>query len=76
MSSTPIIDRSTPTPQPHCAAASLSPAERQALATQALAGRTSVAELARQHQVSRRFVAQQVDQADQALAQAGVSPGS
>ena len=70
MSTTPIIDTSAPTPQPRCAAASLSPAERQALATQALAGATSVAELARQHQVSRKFVDRQVDQAGQALDQA------
>jgi len=48
----------------------LLPAERQDLAVQVLAGAQPVAELARQHEVSRKFLYQQADIADDALAQA------
>jgi hypothetical protein len=44
--------------------------ERQHLAVQVIAGAQPVAELARQHEVSRKFVYQQVDTARQALTQA------
>jgi hypothetical protein len=46
----------------------LLPAQRQNLAVQVLAGTHPVAELARQHQVSRKFLYQQADTATQALA--------
>jgi hypothetical protein len=39
------------------------PAQRQALAVQALAGTETVSELARQHQFSRKFLYQQMDTA-------------
>jgi hypothetical protein len=45
-------------------------AQRQALAVQALAGTETVSELARQHQVSRKFLYHQMDTAEQALDQA------
>jgi hypothetical protein len=48
----------------------LLPAERQDLAVQVLAGAQPVAALARQHEVSRKFLYQQADIADDALAQA------
>jgi hypothetical protein len=46
----------------------LLPAQRRGLAVQVLAGTHPVAELARQHQVSRKFLYQQADTATQALA--------
>jgi hypothetical protein len=48
-------------------AKALSPSQRQDLAVQILAGTPSVSELARQHQVSRKFLYQQADTAQQAL---------
>jgi hypothetical protein len=52
------------------AAKLLRPQERQALAVDALAGMQSISELAADHNVSRKFVSQQVDKAEQALEQA------
>src|SRR3954452_16898712 len=48
----------------------LVPAQRQNLAVQVLARTHPVAELARHHQVSRKFLYQQVDTATQALTRA------
>src|SRR5436305_1639948 len=48
----------------------LRPDQRQKLAVQVLAGTHPVAELARQHQVSRQFLYQQADTATHALTQA------
>jgi hypothetical protein len=53
-----------------CAAHTLSSAQRQQLAVQALAGATTITQLARDNQVSRKFVYQQRDMATQALEQA------
>jgi hypothetical protein len=55
---------------PPCPAQALAPAQRQRLALDALAGRQPVARLAQQHDVSRQFVYQQADKAQQALDQA------
>jgi hypothetical protein len=54
---------------PRSAAHALPPQARQQLALDALTG-SSVTELARQHDVSRKFVYQQADKAEQALADA------
>jgi hypothetical protein len=48
----------------------LGPAERTGLAVQALAGTTAIAELARQHEVSRKFVYQQRTKASNVLEEA------
>src|SRR3954462_11434778 len=58
---TPVPD---PVPWP---AQRLLPAQRQELAVQVLAGTHPVAELARQHQVSRKFLYQQAPTAQHAL---------
>jgi hypothetical protein len=52
----------------------LLPTERQALAVQVLAGAQPIAELARQHEVSRKFLYQQADTAHEALTHA-FNPG-
>ena len=52
----------------------LLPAQRKGLAVQVLAGTHPVAELARQHQVSRKFLYQQADTATQALNRAFEPP--
>src|SRR5271156_4043480 len=52
----------------------LFPAQRQGLAIQVLAGTDTVSELARQHEVSRKFLYQQVHTAEQALNQAFAPP--
>src|SRR4051812_33377186 len=60
----------TPVPVPDLPpwpAQRLQPSQRQKLAVQVLAGTHPVAELARQHQVSRKFLYQQADTATQAL---------
>src|SRR5947209_7391937 len=62
----------TPTaavPAPRTPAHALSPSARQQLALDALAG-LPITELAHHHDVSRKFVYQQADKAEQALAQA------
>ena len=53
--------------EPVCGASSLYPSDRQTLGLRALAGNTEVSELARQHQVSRKFVYQQKEKAAEAL---------
>ncbi len=61
----------TPTPPASsCPAKLLGPYQRQALAVEALAGACPVTHLAEDYQVSRKFVYQQVDKAEQALAEA------
>src|ERR1700686_2878404 len=54
-------------PAPRTPAHALPPAARQQLALDALAG-LPITELARSHDVSRKFVYQQADKAEQALA--------
>jgi hypothetical protein len=64
---------SPPRPRPKvpaCPAQELAPAQRQRLALDALAGNQPVARLAQDHDVSRKFVYQQADKAQQALDQA------
>ena len=53
-----------------CPAHALDPRQRQELAIQALAETTTITELARNHQVSRKFVYQQTSTARQALDEA------
>ena len=53
-----------------CAARTLAPGPRQELAVQALAGTESITQLARDHNVSRKFVYQQTATARQALHEA------
>lgn len=60
----------TPSSAPCYPARALDPAQRQHLAVQALAGSLSITELAEQHHVSRKFVYQQVELAEQALRRA------
>ena len=52
-----------------CPAQQLAPQQRQGLAIQVLAGTETVSELARQHEVSRKFLYQQVHTAEKALTQ-------
>ena len=60
-----------PTPAaPACPAKLFAPHQRQELAVEALAGARPVSQLAQDHQVSRKFVYQQVDKAEQALTEA------
>ena len=66
-----------PTPEraiPPCQAKQLLPRQRQELAIQVLAGTTPVSELARQHDVSRKFLYHQAHTAEQALNQAFAPP--
>ena len=53
-----------------CPAKQLAPQQRQGLAIQVLAGTETVSELARQHEVSRKFLYQQVHTAEKALSEA------
>jgi hypothetical protein len=48
----------------------MTPHQRQALSIEVIAGVETISELAREHQVSRKFVSQQVQTAQQALEQA------
>jgi hypothetical protein len=65
-----ILTRSTAAvPVPRTPAHALPPSARQQLALDGLAG-CPITELARQHDVSRKFVYQQTDKAEQALAEA------
>ena len=65
----PRAAAAAPTPVPAAAwpAQALDPGQRQRLALEALAGTQPIAHLAAQHDVSRKFVYQQADQAQQAL---------
>lgn len=60
--------------QIQCAAKAMGPQQRQDLAVQALAGKQPISELAEQHEVSRKFVHQQVNKAQQVLDEAFASP--
>ena len=53
-----------------CPAKQLAPQQRQDLAIQVLAGTETVSELAREHEVSRKFLYQQVHTAEEALSAA------
>jgi hypothetical protein len=67
------IGPSWPSPAPvdaSCPAKRLQPQQRRDLAIQALAGTETVSVLARQHQVSRKFLYQQLHTAEDALDQA------
>src|SRR5271166_1268638 len=70
----PICWPATVTDDVSCAAKQLAPQGRQDLAIQVLAGTETVSELARQHEVSRKFLYQQVHTAEQALSQAFAPP--
>jgi hypothetical protein len=63
----PPCTDATPSSSPRYAAQALGPAQRQHLAVQALAGSLAITELAEHHQVSRKFVYQQADLAEEAL---------
>src|SRR5271169_6437946 len=66
-----IVPRANPAttsaPTHSCPAQALPPDQRQRLAIQALAGTQPIAHLAAEHDVSRKFVYQQADKAQQAL---------
>lgn len=64
------------TPAVSCAAHALEGEQRQQLALQALAGSEPISELARRHQVSRKFVYHQAAKGTQALEQAFASPAN
>ena len=68
-SSTASPPRSRPKVQA-CPAQQLTPAQRQRLAVDALAGSQPLTRLAQEHEVSRKFVYQQADKAQQALDEA------
>jgi hypothetical protein len=70
----PVCLPATATADVSCPAKQLLPQQRQDLAIQVLAGAETVSELAREHEVSRKFVSQQVDTAEQALSQAFTPP--
>lgn len=81
-----LIDRTasnaqgfSPTPSAVCpvpfAAGRLGPAERMDLSVQALAGGRPIADLARRHGVSRKFVYQQASKASNALEEAFAAQG-
>jgi len=70
----PVCWPATVTDDVSCAAKQLARQERQELAIQVLAGAETVSELARQHEVSRKFLYQQVHTAEQALSQAFARP--
>src|SRR5205807_10470501 len=59
-----------------CPAKLLEPEERQDLAVQALGGTCTITSLAEQAGVSRKFVYQQIDLAQQALAEAFAAPAA
>ena len=63
----PICWPATVTADVSCPAKRLVPQQRQDLAIQVLAGAETISELARQHEVSRKFLYQQVHTAEQAL---------
>jgi hypothetical protein len=67
MSIVPTIVTETTPPSPTCPAKALDPSQRQHLAIAALEGTRPISDLAAEHQVSRKFVYQQADKADQAL---------
>ena len=72
--------RSTSSTQPQsattCPAHLLGPQQRQALGVQALAGQQSITQLAQDYEVSRKFVYQQAQQAEQALDEAFARPAT
>jgi len=72
----PICWPATVTDDVSCAAKRLAPQERRDLAIQVLAGTETVSELARYHEVSRKFLYQQVHTAEQALSQAFAPPSN
>ncbi len=64
------IDRMPAQREWNNAAASLSPLDRQALALDALSGPAPISELSQHHQVSRKFIYQQKNKAQEALGEA------
>ena len=66
----PVCWPATVTDDVSCAAKRLAPQERQDLVIQVLAGTETVSELARQHEVSRKFLYRQVHAAEEALSEA------
>ena len=63
-----------PTSSFTCPAKQLQPNQKQGLAIQVLAGIATVSGLAREHEVSRKFISHQVHTAQQALQQAFEPP--
>ena len=74
MSTILLIDTSGPKPENISVAQSLSPPQRQVLATQVLARAQPVSQLARDNGVSRKFLYQQADKAQDALDDAFDTP--
>jgi hypothetical protein len=70
----PIGGFATVTADVSCPAKQLLPQQRQDLAIQVLAGAETVSDLAREHEVSRKFLYHQVHTAEQALNQAFTPP--
>jgi hypothetical protein len=70
MSILPAAPAPASAPASACAAHALTPLQRQRLATLALSGSLPVALLARQHQVSRKFVYRLMDRAQRVLCRA------
>ena len=66
----PIYWPATASDDVSCAAKRLAPQERQDLVIQVLAGTETVSELARQHEVSRKFLYRQIHTAEEALNEA------
>src|ERR1700690_1024117 len=69
----PLYSQPPPTvtsSSPRCAAQAFTPDQRQALAVEALTGSRPIAQLAHDHQVSRKFVYQQLQLAREGLDQA------
>jgi len=62
--------QSTTSPASVCAAKQLAAEQRQQLAVQAIAGSATITQLAAENQVSRKFVHQQINKAEQALDEA------
>lgn len=69
MSCTIAIGQPASVPEVFCAAKTLQPSQRQELAIQVLAGSQPVAALARENQVSRKFLYAQAEKAQQGLAE-------
>jgi len=75
MSTTFLIGQPQQEHESFSVAGRLSPSQRQSLAVQALRRSQSVSELARENNVSRKFVYQQADKAQEAIQEAFDKPG-
>lgn len=75
MSTATIIDHLVPEHEHKTVAQTLSAAERQGLAVEALSGQQPITRLSAQHQVSRKFIYAQKDKAQAALGEAFAAAG-